>query len=291
MDSTGRFIRSNRSAPKRYDAWIRYSNGNGTPQPDAVGDGRGMAIKLMGVMGKKLLAAEIDAQTQDFLMINHPVFFVDTAANYVTFQRELAGGDIVPYFIGIRNPKTWHLRGLEIATEITAKKPESPLELQYYSMAAILFGERAVKVSAKPCALHPGVYKRTDSPSFMADNMEAALKSGPSCFDFMVQLQTSPADMPVEDVTKVWSEEASPFVHVAKIEIPSQAFRSEEQMRFCENLSFTPWHALPEHRPLGGINRLRKVVYETISTLRHDLNHAPRQEPQAGANFLSQGTD
>lgn len=31
--------------------------------------------------------------------------------------------------------------------------------------------------------------------------------------------------------------------------------------RRCESLSFNPWHALAEHRPLGGMNRLRRAVY------------------------------
>ena len=36
----------------------------------------------------------------------------------------------------------------------------------------------------------------------------------------------------------------------------------------CEAMSFTPWHALKEHRPLGGINRLRKAVYSASFTER-----------------------
>jgi hypothetical protein len=46
---------------------------------------------------------------------------------------------------------------------------------------------------------------------------------------------------------------------------------------FGERLSFTPWHALPQHRPLGAINRIRRVVHDTISNLRSELNfNAPR---------------
>ena len=66
---------------------------------------------------------------------------------------------------------------------------------------------------------------------------------------------------------------------VASITIPAQSFDSPEQDAFCENLSFTPWHCIDAHRPLGGINRVRRVVYEAISRLRHDLNAAPRREP------------
>ena len=61
--------------------------------------------------------------------------------------------------------------------------------------------------------------------------------------------------------------------------IPSQTFDTPARMTFCENLSYTPWHSLPDHRPLGGINRARKVVYEAISKVRHDCNAVPRQEP------------
>jgi hypothetical protein len=272
--------------PRTYPAWIRYSNGSGTPQPDSAGDGRGMAIKLMGVQGKKLLEAEADATTHDFVMINHPVFFIDTAANYVTFTKDAQGGDPLAYFIGIRSPLSWHLKGAKIAETMFVKKTVNPLETQYFSMAAYLFGDKAIKFSAKPCASREGVLEPTSSPDFLAENMERSLKDGAGCFELMVQLQTTPKEMPVEDPTETWSEKASPFVKVAHIEIPSQAFRSEEQMKLCENLSFTPWHALPEHRPLGGINRLRKVVYETISSLRHDLNGVRRQEPTAGPDFL-----
>jgi hypothetical protein len=48
-----------------------------------------------------------------------------------------------------------------------------------------------------------------------------------------------------------------------------------------EQLSSTPWHALPEHRPLGSINRARRVVYDAVSKYRHEQNNEPRREPTA----------
>ena len=62
------------------------------------------------------------------------------------------------------------------------------------------------------------------------------------------------------------------FYKLATIHIPQQVFDTPEQNEFCENLSFTPWHTVPEHKPLGGINRMRKVIYERISQLRHEMN-------------------
>ena len=69
------------------------------------------------------------------------------------------------------------------------------------------------------------------------------------------------------------------------IRIPAQAFESRAQDTFCDNLSYTPWHALPEERPVGGINRLRKEVYAAISALRHKLNKAPSVEPTGDETF------
>ncbi|MBK6579794.1 MAG: hypothetical protein IPG17_27140 [Sandaracinaceae bacterium] len=80
--------------------------------------------------------------------------------------------------------------------------------------------------------------------------------------------------MSVEDSRTEWTEAAAPFVKVATITIPRQVFTTPAQEAFCEALSFTPWHSLPEHRPLGGVNRVRRVVYESVSEVRHELNGA-----------------
>src|SRR5207302_9634438 len=93
---------------------------------------------------------------------------------------------------------------------------------------------------------------------------------------FQVQLQENPNKEPVEDATVPWRAE---FQTVATIRIPAQEFDTEGRMAFCENLSFTPWHAIEAHRPLGGINRTRKTVYAVLSKLRHELNDVPMREP------------
>ena len=36
----------------------------------------------------------------------------------------------------------------------------------------------------------------------------------------------------------------------------------------CEAMAFSPWNALAEHRPMGGINRLRKAVYLASQDMR-----------------------
>ena len=40
-------------------------------------------------------------------------------------------------------------------------------------------------------------------------------------------------------------------------------------------LSFSPWHGLAAHRPLGGVNRARKETYEFSAGFRGDFNKCP----------------
>ena len=256
---------------RAYPAWIRYSNGSGKIQDDSVGDGRGMAIKLMGVKPS-------DSSTQDFVMINHPVFFVRNAADYVEFQKALSEDNSVKFFFPGLNPFNFRLHEFSIANAIQSTKVANPLYTQYWSMTPYRFGDTPMKFSARACGT-ASPFIEMAAPNFLRENMQKHLAQSEACFDFLVQLRKLPTEMPIEDPTIEWSEKDAPFIPVARITIPVQAFTSPEQLAFCENLSFTPWHAIPEHRPLGGINRVRKTVYDTISRIRHELNGEERREP------------
>ncbi len=56
-------------------------------QADIKKDARGMAIKPLAVPEKNLL--DEPAATQDFIMINHPVFFVNDPARYLSFMQDI----------------------------------------------------------------------------------------------------------------------------------------------------------------------------------------------------------
>jgi len=155
------------------------------------------------------------------------------------------------------------------------------LEIEYFSVVPYLFGPRAVKYRLRPTVEKPSEIPASPSDDFLREAMRQRLAAGEARFDFMVQFQTDPYKMPVEDPSIVWDEQLSPFRKVATVRIPPQRFDSAAQMEFCENLSLNPWHSLPEHRPLGGLNRARKVVYQALTQLRHELNHEPVQEPTA----------
>jgi hypothetical protein len=270
------------SSPRSFPAWIRFSNGSGKSQDDAEGDGRGMAIKLMGVDGEKLLDDERDARTQDFVMINHPTFFVRNAVDYVEFQKGLIAGGlgIMKFFFPGLDPRSWRTHEFSITRALTGKKIVSPLRTPYFSMTPYSLGsDRQMKYSVRPCATNPSRILFRFGENFLRENMKKELAESAYCFDFSIQLRSDPASMPIEDPTIEWDEAASPYVPVAKVNIPAQDFSTAAREEFCENLSMTPWHSLPELRPLGGINRVRKAVYRYVSKLRHELNRVVREEP------------
>jgi hypothetical protein len=232
-----------------------------------------MAIKLMGVPGDKLLDAEKDAPTHDFVTISTPVFVTKDVAEFDDLIKALIGGALGKAWFFLTHWRVaWNLKKSMI-------KFANPLQIRYFSTTPYLLGERAVKYSVIP---HLGQVDRiptNPNDNYLREAMVRQLEQGEAVFDFCIQLRINPEQMPVEDPGKLWDETISSFRKVATIRIPRQSFATPEREELGENLSYTPWHALPEHRPLGGINRARRVVYDLISSFRHGENNQPRREP------------
>ncbi len=166
-----------------------------------------------------------------------------------------------------------------MAYKIASQKASSPLSLQYYSMAPFLFGAgRAVKYSARPCsAPGPTDLPVSDKPNFLRDALWKGLASGPACFELLVQERK--ADMDVENTLVEWPEAISPFRRVGKIDVLAGQTTTDMREQACEGLVFNPWNAPAEQRPLGGINRLRRAVYEGISSYRTSRNAVTIADP------------
>ncbi|AGA28185.1 DUF1304 family protein [Singulisphaera acidiphila] len=266
---------------KSYDAWIRYSNARNLDDRDP--GGHGMAIKLFNV------AAETESSnvTQDFVLFDSPVFFVGNPLQYVEFEEATLrahGKSRSETRIAFLLNYYWrHRKQLKNLRNAQRSDVIDPLAIRYWSMTPYQFGSAVVKYSAKPVGegAVPVVVER--SKDMLREAMKVRLGRTDAEFvefEFQVQVQTDARSMPVEDPTKEWDEAVSRPITVAHLRIPTrQPFDTEERNLIAENLSFTPWHALHGHRPLGGINRVRQAVYESLSEFRHALNHVPRQEP------------
>lgn len=252
---------------KQYKAWIRFSNSgsNMANSDDHAKDARGMAMKLLNV-GENLNGGT----TQEFIAHNSPAFFVTTVKDYNDFVA--TKGD-PKYFIQGYNPFKWRVRELWQLVTAYAAPPHSPLWTQYFSNTAYKLGPHNVKFKMQSCQpLAKPAEQQADDPDFLKHTLAQELSAGSACMQLAVQLQNVTKQMPIEDATVLWKESDSHFIPVANIDILQQTFDTPEQQQFCENLSFSPWNALAEHRPVGALNRARKFVYEASSNYRHKLN-------------------
>lgn len=262
--------------PKTYDAWIRFSNSSDHDQRDRKPDGRGMAIKLMNVPGTKALPGHETETSQDFVLINYPAFVVKNAADYVEFTHDSTIGHPLRFFF--HRGKSYRPE-LTSAEKLALQRVVSPLQPAYYSMTPYLFGEgMAVKYGARPCEADRR-RRRKLGKNYLRTQLVEDLAEHGACFEFQVQRQVDPNRMPIEDPTMLWPTDVSPYRTVATVNVPAQQFSTADQNTMCEAMSFNPWHARDEHRPLGGINRVRRSVYAAISELRHGLDGMKSVEP------------
>ena len=272
-----------RNPGQTFDAIIRYSNGNPSIQADSERDPRGMAIKLRNVMETpKLMPGEENDTTQDFIMMNNPVFFIRTLQEYAELNHLLTTlpNGLLPitwaYFLQRSlNPLHWHLRELKLGTEASHGMPDSLVTERYWSASAYTLGPKQfIKFSAIPCRGNQPKAKglKQSDPDYLRRELQAQSKDGGACFDFAVQPQVLGKNMPVEDTTVEWSESDSPFTPVARINIKAEDNTSAAMYEQCENTAFNPWHSLPDHRPVGVMNRVRKALYAAMSRFRQDMN-------------------
>ena len=157
---------------KSYPAWIRFSNGaQDATQPDAKGDGRGMAIKLLDVPGEKILSNEREAQTQDFIMINYPVFFADDPASYLALIHRTGSSNPLAK---LGQLLALGLNGALIAHAITSSKIASPLETRYWSMVPYRLGDpphkQAIKFSCATTVAGANGHSGQSDAQFLARN-------------------------------------------------------------------------------------------------------------------------
>lgn len=263
---------------KTWQAWMRLSNGNAYPQFDNMKDARGMAIKLLGVPGDQLLPSQQGRGEQDFVMFNHANFFVSDVAEYRQNVAAQADGKKVMAFLPGWDPRQWQVRHLFIALATLSEAPPSPLLTTYFSVSPYKFGNLNAKFRVTPeagtCPAYTPPAQNRDVPNFLRSALYQQLSTDrePACFALQIQTQDATRYMPIEDTSVQWKESDAPFQTVAHIQVPAQDFDTPEQNLMCDNFSFSPWHGIEAHRPIGGINRLRKAVYEAVSAYRLERN-------------------
>jgi len=273
--------------PRSYPAYVRYA-GPGPNVPSDIQDVGflSMSVKVMGVPGKKLMDEE--KFTQDFITTSGgPTFVTPNTRENAKLQYWSLVDMTLYYFI---NPFDSHF--LDMAMQSLWNETQyNPLERRYWSCTPYLLGEgQAVMYSFMPKTdviyrKIPGLPFGKVPFNYLRDNMSKTLNEKDVEFDLMIQFQTDPHLMPIEDSSVRWPETLSPFIPVATVHIPKQQFDSEALIEFTKRLKMNPWHCLPEHRPLGNLNRARFRLYRELSNFRQQMNQTSHLEPTGDEVF------
>ena len=280
--------------PGTHPVVMRFSTNPGDILDDAVSVPRGLALKIVGVEGERLLGSE-GAVTQDFVMANSPAFVAPDAKAFLGSLKLLAA--TTDRAEGAKMALSKALRG--VATALKAVGAESPLVTKlggqplthplgetFYSQAPLRWGDHVAKVSVAPVS--PNLVALKGQPLALHGNPNALRQAaidataGNGCeWELRVQLCTDPATMPIEDASVSWPEDASPYRAVARVRVASQPAWSEARAaQGDDRLAFSPWHGLAAHQPLGSINRARRSAYAEMGAVRARRNGEMIAEPR-----------
>jgi hypothetical protein len=256
--------------PGTYRAYVRYSNGAGRRQGDHKPDVRGIAVKVVGVPGKKVIPGLENARTQDFLAIQSPATPFEGPDEFVAFVQ--AG--VEPWRLPAVMARFgfFHTIGVlkQFLAGVSAPVP-SLATLTFHSALPVAWGPYAAKyrfVAECGDALAPA----TRDPERLATELAERLRKGPVAYAMQAQLFRSEALTPIEDGSRVWSDFDAPPLTVARLVVAQQDVTSESGRALAERvaqMSFDPWHALAAHRPLGAMMRARNNAYRMSTKERH----------------------
>ncbi len=264
--------------PGTYKALLRYSNTAPRVQPDRVTDVRGVAIKVMDICagGRSLLGDD----DQDFLLSSAPALATCDIRDFLALTRADLHSHLLWYFFDPRKRNLWKL-GVPLSAP--SQSFASPADYRYWSVSAYLLGGgQAVKYAVVP--RHPQAISRSDrrADNHLHEDLERQLRGHALTMDFLVQRQLDADAMPIEDLSVRWDERRSPFIKVATIRAPRQELGAALRER-ADRASFNAWRCLPEHRPLGSVNRARRHIYEALNRERL------RRRAERGGNASTRG--
>ncbi|RKE53543.1 catalase family protein [Sphingomonas sp. PP-CC-1A-547] len=279
--------------PGTHEAVIRISTNAGDILDDSISLPRGLALKILDVEGARLPGSEGDT-TQDFIMVNGPAFSAPDAKAFSKNLKLLA--KTTDRFEGVKKAMSATFRVVESALEavggqsatlqtLGGAKPVHPLGETYYSQTPFRHGDYIAKVALFPVS--PGLTRLTDDtvditarPDALREVVRDEMIEHGGTWEFRVQLNTDLEKMPIEDASAVWDEKESPFVTVATLEIPPQLSWEQGVTDHTDDaLSYSIWHGITAHQPLGGVNRARNETYKQSANFRGKFNGCPMHEP------------
>jgi hypothetical protein len=262
--------------PRVFPCLVRFSNGESFSESDKRPQPRGIAIKLVGVPGPKLLEDQKEAVTQDFLATSHSVTSgVRHVRQFMAFleatiEAEHRHSRLLLISLLYGKLGAWESARilLFLLRTVLLSKVRSMATEHYTSPAPIKLGPYAVRFTVRPAKGTPPATKRPPTDDFLREELADRLRVEDLKFDFAVQFYVNERYTPIEDTSIPWKPKHAPFVKVAELRIP-KCNLTEAPSEAVNELSFSPWHAIEDHRPLGNVMRARKVAYQVSSEFRH----------------------
>lgn len=272
----------------RFDAVVRLSSAPGDLLPDTVSTHHGLALKVKGVTGEHLPGAEPD--TQDFLFANGKAFNTPTVASFLKTLKLLAG--TTDKAEGLKVALATALRAVEstlesaggqsaLLTSLGGHPATHILSEEFFTQVPIRYGDYIAKLGLFPATEEQKSLKDTEvdlGSEFDAhrQDVRSFLQATPTVWELRAQLCTDLETMPVEKPDVAWPEDKSPYLTIARLEIAPQDSYSDAMVAAVDKgASFSPWHGLAAHQPLGAINRVRKAIYEASARFRLSKNGCP----------------
>lgn len=251
------------------DAWVRFSSDAAPTDPDLKST-LGIAIKVFGVQGLKANGERGD--TADFILQNHPVFFLDDAREMCRFTYAGVVERDYPGYLA-KHPKT------KAILDAMQKVERSVLTATYWALLPFAAGARQiVKYRLDPEATAQGDPHR--SADYLLTDLAERLLRDEYRFRLMVQRRTHADTMPLDRATVEWPESQSPFVQVATLIVPRQDIGALGQSEYGQSLAFNIFRVPPEQAPVpeSTLALARKAVYAASAHLRHKVNGQPQED-------------
>jgi hypothetical protein len=228
-----------------YPATVRFSNAAGTIGADAKADLRGIAIRVDGV--------------QDFLLTNAPASHARDAEQFMAAAKAAAQPKPLAILGLLRALGPRETMRMLRAVRAASRQVESLAAESYWSRAPFELGTQAVRFKLAAAAAVEG-HGANRGPDYLRQDLARRLRAGTLTFPFQAQRFVDERRTPIEDGAAEWKESDSPPETIAELVLPKQELAGEADA-LVEQLTFSPWHTT-SIRPLGSLNRARKLVYE-----------------------------
>ncbi len=236
-----------------YPVIIRFSTNPGDLLADSVSSPRGLAIKILNVTGE-MLPSHSGNTTQDLVCVDAKAFGAPNPAGFLDqvklLDKTLELSETVKQAVStvVRGTNAaFSAVGIHSGALNALGHPYTHILGETYSTVGPLrYGEYVAKIAVVPSA---GNLKELSGKHIQAgegfnaleDLIKGFFKSNTGVWEVQAQLALESEDFPIEDTSKQWPEDKSPYQTVATLTVhPQESYSDARQIFVDEQLSFRP---------------------------------------------------